>query len=193
MSISNTRLRRAIEKNLADLSNCVLKRRAYNAFMALKTSHSLDFFRITSHALHNDLYADAHRVFDKHKEAASICYIKRVPPKAFSKAVIGAGVSLSELEEIAEKLVQIRDRIQFHTDKRHVVEPSNAWQAASLTGDEFIKLTESSHEILRLMYLDLTGEDRPIPEYHGEDIEPIIRAYKAAHPKALLRIRDAKK
>jgi hypothetical protein len=192
MDAASKRLERALEKNLADLSNGVLKRRAYNLFMSLKSGHPLDFFRIAMHALHNDLYADAHRVFDKHRDTASIYYIRRRAPAAFERAVEAAGVSVAELEAIAAKLNHIRDRIQFHTDKRAVVEPSAAWAQAGLTGNEFIKLTEQSHEVLRLMYLELTGQDRPIPDYHGEDIEDILHSYKEQHPNAPLSLRPRK-
>ena len=186
------RLKRALEKNLADLSNGILKRRAYNSFMALKSAHSLDFFRVAMHALHNDLYADAHRAFDTHRDTASICYIRRVAPAAFERAVKAAGVSVPELEAIAAKLNHIRDRIQFHTDKRDVVEPSAAWKHAGLTGNEFIRLTEQSHEVLRLMYLELTGQDKRIPDYHGNDIEDILHSYKEQHPNAPLSVRPRK-
>lgn len=192
MGEASKRLKRALEKNLADLSNGILKRRVYNTFMALKSAHSLDFFRVSMHALHNDLYADAHRVFDTHRDTASICYIRRVAPAAFDRAVKAAGVSVTELEAIAAKLNHIRDRVQFHTDKRDVVEPSTAWKQAALTGNEFIRLTEQAHEVLRLMYLELTGQDRPVPDYHGEDIETILRSYKELHPNAPMSLKPPK-
>jgi len=49
-------------------------------------------------------------------------------------------------------------------------------------------LTESSHEIMRLVYLHLTGRDRRVPDYYGEDIIDIMRAYKEIHPNAPLSI-----
>ena len=192
MAKVNKRLLRAVEKSLNDLSNGILKRRTYNAFMVLRSAHSLDFFRVAIHALHDDLYADAHRVFDTHKDAASICYIRRVVPGPFNRAVKTAGVSILELERIALKLSAIRNRVQFHTDKKDVEQPFRVWDDAKLSGNEFIRLTEEAHDVLRLLYLELTGEDKTVPDYFGEDIEPIMRAYKEARPNAPLSIRGRK-
>jgi|SRR5690606_3367212 len=180
MAQPSKRLLRAIEKNLADLSNCVLKRRAYNKFIDLHSSHSLDFFRIALHALHDDMFAEAHRVFDTHKDAASLFYIQRVAPAAFNRAVKQSGVDFPELLKIAAKLSKVRNRVHFHTAKKDVVFPKAVWDDASISGNEFIRLTEESHEILRLMSLELAQEDHLIPAYHGEDIEPILRACEAA-------------
>lgn len=189
MSEPSRRLRRSLEKNLADLSNGILTRRAYNAFSALRSGHSLDYFRVAFHAMHDEIYACAHRVFDSHQDAASIWYIRRVEPKAFSRAAKAAQVDPAELESLATKLLPIRNRIQFHTDKRYVEKPKRVWLDAAVTGNEIIRLTEGGHEVLRGMYRDLFGEDRQVPEYHGEDIERIVHAYKAAYPKTPLRLR----
>jgi len=55
------------------------------------------------HALHSDLYADAHRVFDRNKDAASFWYIKRIAPKEMAAAAKEAEIDLVELEAIVEK------------------------------------------------------------------------------------------
>ena len=180
MAEPSRRLLRALEKNLADLSNCVLKRRAHNAFMDLHSRHSLDFFRIAMHALRDDMFADAHRVFDTHKDTASIFYIQCVVPAAFNRALEKSGINFQELQLIAAKLSKIRDRVQFHTDKKNVEMPEEVWKDADMSGNEFIRLTEQAHEILRLVNLEITQEDSRIPDYHGEDVEPILRACEAS-------------
>ncbi len=172
------KLRSAIEKVLLELNNCILKRRAYNKFISLKTAHGLDFFRICAYALQNDLYAGAHRAFDMHKDATSFWYLKNIAPKEFAKAVSDSKIEMKDLEKLAEKLKPIRDRVHFHADRRDLKEPTKAWNDADLTGNEFISLTENAHEILRVMYLELTGQDRAIPDYFGDDIEKIITAYR---------------
>ena len=178
MSAVHNRLKRALERNLAELSNCILKRRAYNKFIVQKSSHSLDFFRICVHALYNDMFADAHRALDRHKDAASFWYIKNIAPESFSKAAKESGIDTKRLDELTKKLNHIRDRTHFHIDKRNVIKPSEVWVEADITGDEFIYLTENAHEILRCMYLELTGNDNCVPDYNGEDIEKILRTYK---------------
>ena len=180
MAKPSRRLLRALEKNLADLSNCILKRRAYNTFMDLHSRHSLDFFRIAMHALRDDMFAEAHRVFDTHKDAASIFYIQRTAPAAFNRALKKSGINFQELQAIAAKLSKIRNRVQFHTAKKDVELPGEVWKDADMSGNEFIRLTEQAHEILRLVNLELAQEDHLVPDYHGEDIEPILRACEAS-------------
>ena len=95
---------------------------------------------------------------------------------------------IEDLEKLAEKLKPIRDRVHFHVDRRDITEATKAWDDAELTGNEFISLTENAHEILRIMYLALTGQDRTIPDYFGEDIKKIITAYKVKYKNAPLSI-----
>lgn len=188
MPTEHAKLRRAIERNLHGLSNCILKRRAHNKFYELGTAHGLDFFRIAIHALYNDLFADLHRSFDTHPDAASIWYVQNLDRQLFDEAAAKAGVTIKRLEELSEKTKHIRDRVHFHIDRRNLVEPVAAWRTAGLTGNDVIELSEKVHEILRVMYLKLTGEDKPVPEYYAEDVELIVRSYKEAHSDAPLAI-----
>jgi hypothetical protein len=188
MRKEHPKLRKAIEKVLLELSNCILKRRAYNELKSLKTEHGLDFFRICAVALKNDLFAGAHRAFDRHKDATSFWYIKNIAPKEFAKAASDSKIVIEDLEKLAEKLKPIRDRVHFHVDRRDLKEPTKAWDDADLTGNEFISLTEKAHEILRTLYFDLTGQDSSIQEYFGEDIKKIITAYKEKYKDAPLSI-----
>jgi hypothetical protein len=181
MAASHTlRLKRSIEKNLADLNNCVLKRRAYNTFLAKRSAHSLDFFRIAMNALRQDMFVDACRVFDRHADAASFWYVQRVAPSDLARAAKAADVSLSRIELISSKLHPIRNRVLAHTDKKHVIDPAQVWKDAGLSGNEFNEIVEGGHEILRRMLVKIAGEDRPIPPYFGEDIDGIVLAYKTA-------------
>jgi len=187
MSNEHPKLRSALDKVLLELTNCILKRRVFNKFVSLKVVHGLDFFRICAYALRNDLYAGAYRAFDSHKDAASFWYIKNISPKEFSKALSESNISIDKIEKLAEKLKPIRNRVHFHVDRRDLTNPNKAWKDADLTGNEFIFLTEKAHEVLRIMYLNLTGEDRQIPGYCGDDIEKIITAYKEKYEDAPLK------
>jgi hypothetical protein len=188
MSQTPERLRKAVERNLAELSNCILKRRAYNALIAVGSAHALDFFRISGHALQNDLISHALRVFDRHKDAASFWYIRRQLETQVSKEARNASVSLENIEATAARLNHIRDKAHFHLDKAAVERPASVWDAAGISGDEFIALTEGTHEILRRLYIGLAGVDLPVPDYQGEDVGKIIRAYVSVHPDAPIAI-----
>lgn len=186
--MEHQRLRPALKKVLLELNNCVLKRRVFDEFMSLNSAHGLDFFRVAITALQNDLYAGAHRAFDRHDDATSIWFIRNIAEELFLKALSEANVTLERLEELSEKLKPIRDRVHFHSDRRDLENPSSPWEDADISGNEFIELTENAHEVLRIMNLELTGIDSDIPDYNGDDIGNIIRAYKKLHPNAPLSI-----
>lgn len=171
-----------------ELNNCILKRRAFNKLLSLKVAHGLNFFRVAATALQNDLYAGAHRALETHQDAASFWYIKNIAPALVDRAAAKAGISIAEIERLAAKLKPIRDQVHAHVDRSVIDDPDKAWKEADMTGDEFIWLTESAHEVLRQALLELTNEDSQVPSYDGEDIELIIRAYKKEHPDAPISI-----
>ncbi len=185
---NHPRLENALKRVLMELNNCILKRRAFNKLLSLKFAHGLDFFRICNTALQNDLYAGAHRALDKHQDSASFWYIRNIAPKLIDDAAKRSKISIAEIERLAEKLRPIRDQVHSHIARSALDNPSKPWEEADLTGDEFIWLTESAHEVLRVALLNLTGTDSPVPEYYGDDIELIMRAYKKEHPDAPLSI-----
>lgn len=182
------RLEDALKRVLMELNNSILKRRPYNALIGLGSAHGLDFFRICSAALQNEIYAGIHRAFDKHENAVSFWYIRNIARRRLEEAARQAGISIAKIEQIADKLKPIRDQVHFHVDRRTLGDGSIPWRQAGISGDELIWLAATAHEVLRRMLLELTGEDRPIPDYHGEDIEKIMRAYKKEYPDAPVTI-----
>ena len=187
---THQRLEPAIRRALLELNNCILKRRAFNKLISLRAGHGLNFFRVAATALQNDVYAGAHRALDSHRDAASIWYIRNIEPGLINKAANDAGISMPELERISSKLKPIRDQVHFHADRRVLESPDAPWDEAGITGNEFIWLTESAHEVLRRALLSLVGEDSPVPDYTGDDIEKIIRAYKKECPDAPISLRE---
>lgn len=184
----HSRLEKALKHVLKELNNSILERRAFNELVKLKSAHGLDFFRICSAALQNDLYAGVHRALDKHQDSVSFWYIRNIDGIRLKESARRAGVSMDDIERIADKIKPIRDQVHFHVDRRTLGDANRPWKTAGITGNEIIWLMDSAHEVLRLALLDLTGEDRPVPEYHGEDIEKIMRAYKDEYPDAPLSI-----
>lgn len=185
---AHPRLMAALRRALLELNNCILKRRAFNKLITLKSSHGLNFFRVASAALHNDLYAGAHRALELHQDSVSFWYIRNIARELIDHVANDADVSIGELERLAGKLKPIRDQVYSHVDRGVLDDPNRPWKEASITGTEFIWLTESAHEVLRRALLQLTGEDCPVPEYHGDDIGDIIRSYKKEHPDAPVSI-----
>ena len=182
------RLEGSLRRVSLELNNCILKRRAFNRLLLLKADHGLNFFRVSAAALQNDLYAGAHRALEIHQDAASFWYIRNIAPELIDRAAAKAGISIAEIEKLAAKLKPIRDQAHAHVDRSAIDHPDKAWREANLTGNEFIWLTESAHEVLRQALLELTNEDSQVSPYDGEDIELIIRAYKKEHPDAPISI-----
>jgi hypothetical protein len=184
----HARLEPALRRSLMELNNCILKRRALNKLVSLKARHGLNFFRVAAAALQNDVYAGAHRALESHEDSASFWYIRNIAPKLIVQAADAAGVPIEQIERLAEKLKPIRDQVHSHVDRGALDDPDKPWKEAGITGNEFIWLTESAHEVLRQAMLQLTGQDFPVPEYFGDDIEDIIRAYQKEHPDAPVSI-----
>jgi len=131
------------------------------------------------------MFGDAFRVFDMNKESASYFYVKKIAGNRMRAAEDRLGLNLAELEEIAAKLPGIRNRVGFHMDKRSIMNTEKVWEDANLTGNEFIRLTEEIHELLRQMLVDFNGRDMELRDYNAEDIELILGAYREKHPKKI--------
>ena len=93
-----------IARNLVQLGNGIIKLRVFNTFGSIQRTHGLDFFRVCMDALHDDLFACAHRVFDSHRKAASFWLIRRTLPDQFEQAVLEAGADMDAIGKIADKL-----------------------------------------------------------------------------------------
>jgi len=180
------KLERSLERNLNELEQCVMKRRVLNQILLQRPSLvGLSFFDIVVSALSGDMHRDAYRVFDKSNESALYWYIKRIAEGRFNAAAKKSGIDVSAIKKVADKLPRLRNKIGFHMDKHHIMNPNQVWEEAAITGDEFINLTEDTHEILRLMLHDLSGKDMQMPAYSAEDVELVMCAYEKSHPKKI--------
>src|SRR5207249_1505996 len=69
-----------LKRNLAELNNAILKRRALIGLHNAESYYALDFFRIAADALFNDMFSHAINVFDLNRRAASLWLISRAEP-----------------------------------------------------------------------------------------------------------------
>ena len=172
----------ALERNLAETSNAILKRRALIGLHSADSSHGLDFFQVAAHALHNDLIAHAARVFDRHPDVASFWYLVRCDEASARAQASSLGVDLEELGVLADKLKSVRDKTLFHIDKKTVTNPKLVWSSAEIKGDLLGSGLEGAFRVLAGLYFKRHGITRTVPDFDGSDAPKIIRAYKQVHP-----------
>ena len=178
----------ALERNLAETSNAILKRRALIGLHSADSSHGLDFFRVVAHALYNDLIAHAARVFDRHPDVASFWYVVRCDEGSARAQASTLGVNLDELGVLADKLKLVRDKTLFHIDKEAVKNPKLVWSCAEIKGDVLGSSLEGAFRVLAGLYFKRHGVKRTVPDYDGSDAPKIIRAYKQLHPEVAILV-----
>lgn len=179
-----------IERNLAELSNAILERRALAGLDDANSSHSLDFFRIASHALYNDMISHALKVFDENrKDATSFWFIERVYGQEVDRIATSNFVDIKKIRGVSERLKPIRNKTHFHIDLKWIKNPKEElWDKAGIKGEEFLYILEKGYCILSDLYEEKTGKLKSVPNYDGSDVPEIIRAYKKGHPEVPIAI-----
>lgn len=183
MQLSSDRYVTAVRRNIAETNNAILKRRALIGLHAADSAHGLDFFRLSAHALYNDIISHALKVFERSSQAASFWYIVQTNEALAKRTARGCEVSLEEIDRLSKPFKRLRDKMHFHIDRDAIMDPAKVWAAAGITGDEVGYVLEGAWLILAGIAREVCGESYELPDYDGSDVEKIIRAYKAAHPE----------
>lgn len=182
------RLHAAIRRNIAEVNNAILKRRALSALHAVDAAHGLDFFRISAHALYNDLLSHTLKVLDHNSQSATFWYVARAEEARVKAIAKREGISMEEIERLSAPFKDIRDKTHFHIDRDAVMDPAKVWAQAGLTDDELGYVLESVWKLLSGVAREVLGANYEVPEYDGTDVSKIIHAYKAVHPDAPIAI-----
>ena len=188
MAVNSERYEKAIRQNLAELNNAILKRRALIGLHSIDSAHGLDFFRLAAHALYNDIISHTVKVFEDSSDVASFWYIVKTNEAAIKIALKTTNASLDKIEELSKVFKHIRDKVHFHIDKEAILNPSEVWVTADITGDELGFLLETSFNILSALNKELTGELIELPDYDGKDAAEIIRCYAKHNPNSNIAI-----
>jgi hypothetical protein len=184
MQHDNTRYQKAVRRNVDELNNSILKRRALIGLHSAKSSHSLDFFMIAADALFNDIVAHAILVLDENSKSASFWYVYRCNEPLVNRFAKQRDISIEKLRELSKRFKVIRDETHFHIDRDGVLNPSEVWSRASVTGNELGWALQATYDILADIQETFTGARPSLPDYDGSDAGDIIRAYKAQNPSA---------
>jgi len=182
MQPNNDRFVTAVRRNIAELNNAILERRALIGLYAADSAHGLDFFRLAAHALYNDMISHMLKVFERGSQAASFWYVVQTNEALAKRVAKENDVSLEEIRSLSEPFKLLRDKTHFHIDRDAIMEPTKVWAAAGITGEQVGYVLEGAWKILAGIAREVCGESYELPDYDGNDAEEIIRAYKAAHP-----------
>lgn len=176
-------LQAAIRRNFSELNKAILKLTAHDRLIRQNiTYRRISFFVLAEQALYNDILAHAMRVLDEHRDAMSFWYVLRCNEAAIKKAARAAELDLGELRVLSEKLRLIREKTQFHIDRRSVTAPEAVWTEADILGSVFSKALEGTAATLARTKKDLFGgELETVTEYDGSDVARIIKAYEIVH------------
>ncbi len=178
----------ALERNLAELNNAILKRRALTGLHGAQSVHSLDFFRIAGHALSNDILSHLIKVYDRPKSASFFWLINGTDKKILDEITTKHSIDLDKVKTLSKRFKTIRDKTHFHIDKDAVTDTSKIWKEAQLTGNDVGYLLESGFTILNWIYEKRTGKAKELPDYDGSDVPDIIRSYKKCFPRSAISI-----
>ena len=178
-----TTLEAAIERNIAELNNAILKLTARDELVKQKLTYArMSFFVVAEHALYNDMLAHAIRVLDEHRDAMSFWYVLRSNEAAVKKSANIAGLDLDKLKILSGKLRLVREKTQFHIDRKAVRNPKSVWQEADITGIVFAEALRAMAATLGHTRQQLFGgELAQVTEYDGSDVSKIVKAYEALY------------
>jgi hypothetical protein len=169
---------RALTRNLHEVHRCLSNRNAVNALVKSKQITSRTFFYYAYLALHDDMVAHAIKVSDKHKDTSSIFYLYRCNKKEFDVLLAKYELPYNDIETLASKLKEIRDKTHFHIDKVAVFNPLAIWKKESIKGSFFNSVMEKLWDVLKELHISAFNKPFIPSVYDGSDVGAIIKAVK---------------
>jgi hypothetical protein len=159
---------RAIERCLDELARAILYKRALHGLYRAKTYHGIDFVRLCSLALYDQLFAHAIKVLHP-REKAGLWYLVKRYPKDTARICAQHSILLGQVRSIASRLILIRNKTLFHLDPSGVVDPSEIWRKADITGRQFDEAVDAGFRLLCQLHEKIKGSPYELPEYDERD------------------------
>jgi hypothetical protein len=174
----HTRLEeRVVDRCLDELARAMLYRRALRGLYSGKTDHGIDFVRLASLALYDQMFTHAIKVLHP-REKAGLWYILRRRRKEVAQICAEHAIVLGHVRGIAKGLLLVRNKIHFHLDKRGVRDPAKIWEEASITGLQFDAAVDAGFRLLCQFHKRVKGTEyglqEHIDEYDGADAMRIV-------------------
>jgi hypothetical protein len=143
-------------------------------------SIGLDFFRVSLNSLKDARLVRLMRVLEDDSRTASFWYLRRSNAPMIEKAAASAGLDLTALEQLASKLVGIRNRTFMHIDKDDVFDTQRLYQDADITHDQVVRAIQGLWKTMKLVHVQVFGEEPAHTVYSGEDIRALAALRDAA-------------
>jgi hypothetical protein len=122
----------ALKRNLDEIEMALINERIMRRIVLAGTQFELEFFRFAWMALFNDRIARAARVFDQHRSAHGFWYITGKKPAETKHAANRHQVEAADLNDLARRLKQVRDKTIAHIDRATIVDPKAVWRIAGI-------------------------------------------------------------
>lgn len=165
--------RRAIDRCLDELARAILYKRALRGLHQAETYHGIDFVRLSSLALYDQMFSHAMKVLNP-REKAGFWYVVRRHRAESARICAQHAILLGHVRSITRGLLLIRNKTHFHLDAKGVVEPSKIWREAGITGRQFDDGLDASFRLLCKLRKLIRGEEYELPDYDGEDATRIL-------------------
>jgi hypothetical protein len=177
-AISDERFRRTVERIGAE----AFWLRTYQAAIEgmRVTSIGLDFFRVSLNALKDARLVRLIRVLEDDSRTASFWYLRRTNAPLIEGAAKRNRLDLTELQNIGERFVAIRNKTFMHIDKDGVFDPQQLYQDAGITHEQVAPAINGLWATMKAVHLAVFGEEPRHDVYDGGDIRYLASLRDAA-------------
>jgi hypothetical protein len=166
--------KRVIDRSLDELARTILFKRALRGLHRTKTYHGIDFVRLSSLALYDQMFAHAIKVLHPREQAGLWYLVKRYPLET-SRICAEQSILLGHVRGIAKGLMVVRNKTLFHLDADGVLDPSAVWKKASITGRQFDDAVDAAFRLLCHLRKHIKGSAYELPEYDDRDVTRILQ------------------
>ena len=166
--ILETLEQRSVHRCANELGKAILYSRALKGLESADSFHSIDFFRLASWALFDQLFAHAIKVLDP-REKAGFAFLCDRYRDSVSEFCQHEGLELADIVSVALGLKLLRDKTHFHLDPVGVRDPDAIWSAASITQDQLDNVLQISFQVVCFLHELIRGQKFDLPNYDGTD------------------------
>ena len=184
MPLTDKEYRSAITRNVSEVGQALLERKALISFQEYEQQHGQmralpwSFLSIAWCSLYDCMLAHTMKVLDKHRDSATFWTIRDSCPSRMQKLSAYSGKEMKHLEDLAgkDKLKSIRDRTHFHIDHAAVINPAGVYKAAAIPGDELGRGLEYLWKILNELHQEVFAQkfSDVVNAYDGKEVLDIL-------------------